>query len=109
MANTTNTKRIEVLEERMDELNGKLDLILNAINGNGNIKSNGKSRGTSTSTKKTSKDDYVVVASAKDNRQKVYKAMEKDGKTYDRNTYKKYAKKLGVWSDTYNRVVGTYK
>lgn len=103
MNKMTNTQRIEKLENEMSNLNEKMDKILEALSGKA---TKTQSRG---SAKAPKKDDYTVVATAKENRQKVYDAMAKDGKEYDRNTYKKYAKKLGVWSDTYNKVVGTYK
>lgn len=95
----TNTERIEALENKMDR-------ILEILEGNKTPKTT-KGKGSSKAPKV--KDNYEVVSSAKDNRQRVYDAMKKDGKEYGRNTYKKYAKKLGVWSDHYNKVVGTYK
>ena len=98
---------IKTTNERIDALESKMDKILSILENGSAPKSTTKGSGKKPTKK--SDNNYEVVASAKDNRQKVYDLMKKDGKEYDRNTYKKYAKKLGVWSDTYNRVVGTYK
>ena len=106
MSKLTNTQRIENLENEMSNLNAKMDKILEALSGNTPKTTKGRGNSKATTAKKN---DYVVVSSAKDNRQKVYDAMAKDGKEYNRNTYKAYAKKLGVWSDKFNKVVGTYK
>ena len=110
MANNTNTKRIEKLEADMVNLNSKIDQLI-ALMSNNNA-STKTARGSA--KKEAEKADYETIATAKENKEKVYKAMDADGVKYkgadfNRNTYKKYAKKLGVWSDKYNRVVGTYK
>lgn len=118
MANLTNTKRIEALEQRMDNLDSKLDRILSLME-NGQ-KSNGNKRGSSTSTKVDRdakreqekadfKANHKLVRSSKENKQLVYDEMKKQGITeFNRKDYERIAKGLGVLGKS-GKVVATWE
>ena len=118
MANLTNTKRIENLENEMTNLNSKLDQLI-ALMQNGQ-KSNGNNRGSATSTKvereakreqeKTEfKANHKLIRSSKENKQLVYDEMKKQGiKEFNRKDYERIAKGLGVLGKS-GKVVATWE
>jgi hypothetical protein len=63
---------IKSTNERIDSLEKKMDRILGLLEGNNEV--------VKTSEGSAKKDNYEVIYSAKENRQRVYDAMEKDGK-----------------------------
>ena len=119
MANTTNTKRIEVLENRMDEVNNKLDQLIALMSNNTAPKKS--ARGSATATVKVDRDaqrqadkdafkaTHKLVRTAKQNKELVYAEMEKQGiKDFNRRDYERIAKGLGVLGKS-GKVVSTWE
>lgn len=117
MANNTNTKRIEALENQMTDLNGKMDQILAMLSGT-TKKSN--SRGSATAVKvdreaqrkaekEAFKDTHKLVRTAQQNKALVYAEMKKQGITeFNRKDYERIAKGLGVLGKS-GKVVSTWE
>ena len=118
MANLTNTKRIENLENEMVSLNSKLDQLI-ALMSNGNA-TNGNNRGSANSTKVDRdvqreqekadfKANHKMVRSSKENKELVYAEMKKQGITeFNRKDYERIAKGLGVLGKS-GKVVATWE
>ena len=118
MANNTNTKRIEALENQMTDLNGKMDQILAMLSGSTKTT---KGRGSATATvkvdreaqrkaeKEAFKDTHKLVRTAQQNKALVYAEMKKQGITeFNRKDYERIAKGLGVLGKS-GKVVSTWE
>lgn len=120
MAKTTNTMRIEKLEEDMANLNSKLDQLIAMMSGTQNQQT---TKGSTTKTKTTKEDreakreaekaefkaTHKLVRSSKQNKELVYAEMKKQGITeFNRKDYERIAKGLGVLGAS-GRVVATWE
>ena len=119
MANNTNTKRIEALENQMTEVNGKLDQLIALMSNNSAPKKS--ARGSATATVKVDREaqrqaekdafkaTHKLVRSASENRKLVYAEMKKQGiNEYNEKDYKRIAKGLGVLGKS-GKVVSTWE
>lgn len=120
MAKTTNTMRIEKLEEDMANLNSKLDQLIAMMSCTQNQHT---TKGSTTKTKTTKEDreakreaekaefkaTHKLVRSSKQNKELVYAEMKKQGITeFNRKDYERIAKELGVLGAS-GKVVATWE
>lgn len=116
MANLTNTKRIDRLEEEMTNLNSKLDTLI-ALMSNGSTPKATKGKATKAVNKEAEREaqkadfkaTHNLVRSSKENKELVYAEMKRQGiKEFNRKDYERIAKKLGVLGKS-GKVVATWE
>jgi len=125
MARVTNAQIFELLQG-LDNKVTSLEERMNKLEKNRNVPPKGGKGSSKTTTKveeteveeteveswtekkESFKKTHTLVATAKENRQKVYDAMKKKGIEFNRKDYEKIAKKLGVLGSK-GQVVATWK